>query len=131
VWTRSGDSLEASALSQSSCCATKLDIWTESAGWQAALPAWLVPSDERENRILNVPTTTKARFIEPMLLLRTERLPEGPEWQTELKLDGYRALAFKTGGKVHRRSRNDNDFNGRYPGPVKALAPAPEVSASR
>ena len=65
---------------------------------------------------------TKAKFIEPMLLLRTEKLPEGPEWQTELKLDGYRALAFKTGGRVHLRSRNDNDFNTRYPGLVKALA---------
>jgi DNA ligase D-like protein (predicted ligase) len=85
-----------------------------------------VPSDERENSILNVPATTKARFIEPMLLLRTEKLPEGPEWQTELKLDGYRALAFKTGGKVHLRSRNDNDFNTRYPGLVKALAPMPD-----
>jgi ATP-dependent DNA ligase len=73
-----------------------------------------------------VPTTTKARFIEPMLLLRTEKLPEGHEWQTELKLDGYRALAFKTGGKVHLRSRNDNDFNGRYPGLVKALATMPD-----
>ena len=37
-------------------------------------------------------------FIEPMLLLRTERLPEGPEWLYELKFDGYRALAIKTGG---------------------------------
>src|SRR5271170_2924461 len=71
------------------------------------------------------PTITKARFIEPMLLLRTDKLPEGPEWQTELKLDGYRALAFKTGGRVHLRSRNDNDFNGRYPGLVKALASMP------
>ena len=68
----------------------------------------------------------KARFIEPMLLLRTEKLPEGPEWQVELKLDGYRALAIKTGGKVHLRSRNDNDFNARYPGIVKALAPMPD-----
>ena len=30
-----------------------------------------------------------------MLLLRTEKLPEGPEWLSELKLDGYRALAIK------------------------------------
>jgi ATP-dependent DNA ligase len=37
-------------------------------------------------------------FVEPMLLLRTEKLHEGPEWSVELKLDGYRALAIKTGG---------------------------------
>jgi ATP-dependent DNA ligase len=29
-----------------------------------------------------------------------DRLPEGPEWQYELKFDGYRALAFKTGRRV-------------------------------
>src|SRR5215472_5339423 len=69
---------------------------------------------------------TKARFIEPMLLLRTEKLPEGADFSYELKFDGYRALAIKSGGKVHLRSRNDNDFNGRYPGIVKALAPMPD-----
>ena len=61
-----------------------------------------------------------------MLLLRTERLPEGPNWLYELKLDGYRALAIKTGGKVQLRSRNDNDFNARYPGLVKALGSMPD-----
>ena len=69
---------------------------------------------------------TTARFIPPMLLLRRERLPEGPEWLYELKLDGYRALAIKTADKVHLRSRNDNDFNARYPGIVKALANLPD-----
>jgi hypothetical protein len=37
----------------------------------------------------------KARFVDPMLLLNTEPLPEGDAWQYELKVDGYRALAFK------------------------------------
>jgi hypothetical protein len=30
----------------------------------------------------------RSRFTEPMLLLRIEKLPEGPEWLVELKLDG-------------------------------------------
>lgn len=61
-----------------------------------------------------------------MLLLRTEKLPEGPDLQYEIKFDGYRALAMKSGGKLQLRSRNDNDFNVRYPGIVKALAPMPD-----
>lgn len=61
-----------------------------------------------------------------MLLLRTEKLPEGPEWLTELKIDGYRALAYKSSGKVQLRSRNDNDFTARYAGIVKALAAMPD-----
>jgi bifunctional non-homologous end joining protein LigD len=69
---------------------------------------------------------TRAAFVEPMLLLRAEKLPEGPDWLYELKFDGYRALAIKTGGKVKLRSRNDNDFNPRYPAIVKALAAMPD-----
>src|ERR1700736_6193563 len=61
-----------------------------------------------------------------MLLLRTETLPEGPDLLYEIKFDGYRALAVKSGGKVQLRSRDDNDFNVRYPGIVKALASMPD-----
>ena len=67
-----------------------------------------------------------ARFIEPMLLLRTDSLPSGEQWLYELKLDGYRAIAFKRNGNVSLRSRNDNDFNVRYPAVVKALAKLPD-----
>ena len=68
----------------------------------------------------------KARFIEPMLLVRTESLPDGPDWSIELKLDGYRALAIKTGGKLQLRSRNDNDFTVRYPALATALSSIPD-----
>ncbi len=61
-----------------------------------------------------------------MLLLRTTALPEGTNWGYELKLDGYRALAIKTDGKVHLRSRNNKDFNTRFPAVQKALAPLPD-----
>jgi ATP-dependent DNA ligase len=71
-------------------------------------------------------TRTKARFVEPMLLFRTDELPDGPDrWANQLKLDGYRAIAFKTGGKVHLRSRNDNDFGVRYSGVLRGLARLP------
>ena len=61
-----------------------------------------------------------------MLLLRTDNLPDEPaRWEYQLKLDGYRAIAFKTGGKLHLRSRNDNDFSVRYPAVLRGLARLP------
>ena len=57
---------------------------------------------------------SKATFVEPMLCLATSKLPEGAQWQYELKLDGYRALGFKTRGKAHFRSRNNKDFSTKY-----------------
>src|SRR4051812_12084840 len=68
----------------------------------------------------------KAGFIEPMLLLRTDALPDdATRWEYQLKFDGYRAVAFKADGIVHLRSRNDNDFRARYPAIVKALRHLP------
>ena len=47
------------------------------------------------------PPKLQGKFIEPMLLLRTDKLPDRDGWLYELKLDGFRAVAFKTGCKVH------------------------------
>ena len=68
----------------------------------------------------------KARFVKPMLLQRTQSLPEGPEWSYEVKLDGYRALAIRADGKVLLRSPNNKDFNAKYPGIVRAPAALPD-----
>jgi DNA ligase D-like protein (predicted ligase) len=69
----------------------------------------------------------KASFVEPMLLLRTEKLPDDrSQWAYQLKFDGYRAIAFKTGGRVSLRSRNDNDFTNRYRTVPPALANLPD-----
>jgi DNA ligase D-like protein (predicted ligase) len=68
----------------------------------------------------------KAKFIEPMLLLSAEALPKGLGWTHELKLDGYRAIAIKTSGEVLLRSRNDKDFNRKYPGIARALPAIPD-----
>jgi bifunctional non-homologous end joining protein LigD len=62
-----------------------------------------------------------------MLLVRTDRLPDdGTKWAYQLKLDGYRAIAYRTGGKVQLRSRNDNDFSARYRDVMKGLAKLPD-----
>jgi DNA ligase D-like protein (predicted ligase) len=69
----------------------------------------------------------KAGFIEPMLLVPKGALPDQPaRWLYEIKFDGYRAIAFKTGGRVFLRSRNDHDFSARYPAVVRALAGLPD-----
>jgi bifunctional non-homologous end joining protein LigD len=57
-------------------------------------------------------------FIAPMQALAVEKLPEG-DWLYEIKLDGYRALAFKDGKDVRLVSRNQKAFN--YPQLLDAL----------
>lgn len=62
-----------------------------------------------------------------MLLLKAETLPDdAARWEYQLKLDGYRAIAFRSGGRLHLRSRNDNDFAVRYPRVVDGLAGLPD-----
>jgi DNA ligase D-like protein (predicted ligase) len=73
-----------------------------------------------------LPAQLKVAFIEPMLLLPTANLPEGDAWAYELKLDGYRAVAIKTSGRVRLRSRNDKDFNRKYPAVAAALGTLPD-----
>jgi bifunctional non-homologous end joining protein LigD len=88
----------------------------------------MAPKTMRIDSELESLPKAKAAFIEPMLLLRTGALLEAAERLYELfKLDGYRALAINSAGRVQLRSRNDNDFSVRYPAIVKALAPLPET----
>jgi bifunctional non-homologous end joining protein LigD len=61
-----------------------------------------------------------------MLCLGAERLPEGREWQYELKLDGFRAIGRKAGRSAQLWSRNQKNFARRFPGVVKALADLPD-----
>lgn len=41
-------------------------------------------------------------------------------------LMAYRAIAFKTDGRSQLRSRNDNDFNRKYPAVAAALTALPD-----
>ncbi len=69
-------------------------------------------------------------FVPPMLAKLVGVLPEGPEWEYEVKLDGYRLEAVKTGEKVRLYSRCGNDFTkkfARIAGQVEKMLPTNEL----
>jgi bifunctional non-homologous end joining protein LigD len=64
-----------------------------------------------------------------MECLPVEKIPEGELWSYELKLDGYRLLAVKTGGKVILYSRRGSDLSKRFDHVTAALATLPDETA--
>lgn len=64
---------------------------------------------------------SEMKFVEPMLAKPIPQLPEGADWQYEVKLDGYRALAIKDKGAARLISRRNNGMNDKFPGVVAAL----------
>jgi len=53
-------------------------------------------------------------FVPPMLTTLVRALPQGSQWEYELKLDGYRLQAIKDGDKVRLYSRRGNDFTRKF-----------------
>ena len=53
-------------------------------------------------------------FVPPMLAKLVRALPEGPEWEYEVKLDGYRLEAVKTDDKARLYSRRGNDVTKKF-----------------
>ena len=64
------------------------------------------------------------RRYKPMLATLDTRVPAADGWTFEVKFDGFRALAYITGGECRLESRNDNDLTGRFPEVAKAIAKA-------
>lgn len=67
----------------------------------------------------------EAAFVEPMECLAVPKLPDGPEWVYEIKLDGYRALAINCEGKLSLYSRKRKSFQRQYVHIFDALRETP------
>jgi bifunctional non-homologous end joining protein LigD len=76
----------------------------------------------QSNRTADLPQA-EMKFVEPMLAKIADSLPEGPQWQYELKLDGYRTIALRTENNVKLLSRRNNVLNERFKSVVQALEP--------
>jgi len=66
--------------------------------------------------------TLPAGFIAPCLPTKTDKLPSGSQWLHEIKHDGFRIIARKTGAQVRLYSRPGNDLTHRFPLIVETLA---------
>jgi bifunctional non-homologous end joining protein LigD len=60
-------------------------------------------------------------FVEPMQCKLATELPEGDGWQYEVKWDGYRALAIRSGSRVSLLSRRNRSLADQFPEIRKAL----------
>jgi ATP-dependent DNA ligase len=66
-----------------------------------------------------------AGFIETMDCLSVSRLPEGPEWTYEIKLDGYRLEAVRSAGRTTLYSRRQKVMNQKFQYIATALKDLP------
>ena len=73
------------------------------------------------NKLGSLPAKN-ASFVEPMKCLSVVSLPEGSQWLWEIKLDGYRALAVKSGRDLTLFSRRQKSLNRKVPYIVERLA---------
>jgi len=60
----------------------------------------------------------------PMLATLVEDVPRGEDWVFEVKWDGYRAIAYVSGGDVALKSRKGNDLTSRFEVVAKEISKA-------
>jgi bifunctional non-homologous end joining protein LigD len=73
----------------------------------------------------DLPRERQPDFISPQLAFEAESTPNTDEWIHELKLDGYRIQARKSGNQVQLLTRKGIDWTHRMPDIAKAVANLP------
>jgi bifunctional non-homologous end joining protein LigD len=74
---------------------------------------WQSEPDKSENKL---------PFIAPMKATLVAEPPTRGNWLYELKFDGYRVIALKSGRSVRLMSRNEKEFTARYSEIAEAVA---------
>lgn len=74
-----------------------------------------------KRKVPNAPKTKMPVGLRPMLATLVDEPFTDSGWQFELKLDGYRTLAYLNNGQVDLRSRKNNSFNKQFDTVQKAL----------
>ena len=82
--------------------------------------AWRPPDGARRGAL--------PRTQAPMLASNADAPPEGDEWLSEIKFDGYRLLAFKDGAGTRLLTRNGLDWTNRLPHVAAAITALPAKS---
>jgi bifunctional non-homologous end joining protein LigD len=71
------------------------------------------PTDETIPSITSLPRESQPAFLPPQLAQQAETPPSSAGWLHELKLDGYRIQARKSGGRVQLLTRKGLDWTHR------------------
>jgi bifunctional non-homologous end joining protein LigD len=77
-----------------------------------------------------LPKETQPDFISPQLALEATSPPSTGDWLHELKLDGYRIQARKSGNKIQLLTRKGLDWTHRMPAVAAAVAEIPARSCT-
>ena len=90
----------------------------DAAALEAAVPALRLPAAKRVRTGPPAPGAKRAglpREQAPQLARLAEAAPDGEEWISEIKFDGYRLLAWIEGGRARLVTRNLHDWTARLP----------------